>query len=151
MERETVVVGEQERKKFAARRVTKAPENHVAPVRVQHRHHSPTPFRQPDYGSKPNVETTPVQTRPPRYVPTSLFCGQRSTLELQESPLSESRGASHSPTPSRHARSSVSSLVLRFVKDQFDDYRESTIGGEDHQSLRVGLLPTSIDPPQLHS
>ena len=23
-----------------------------------------------------------------------------------------------------------SSLVLRFVKDQFDDYRESTIGGE---------------------
>ena len=24
----------------------------------------------------------------------------------------------------------VTSLVLRFVKDQFDDYRESTIGGQ---------------------
>jgi len=28
-----------------------------------------------------------------------------------------------------------SSLVLRFVKDQFDDFRESTIGGELHFKL----------------
>lgn len=27
-----------------------------------------------------------------------------------------------------------SSLVLRFVKDQFDDYRESTIGGLSYVS-----------------
>src|SRR5438876_5387775 len=30
--------------------------------------------------------------------------------------------------PSSLSNSSQSSLVLRFVKDQFDDYRESTIG-----------------------
>lgn len=28
-----------------------------------------------------------------------------------------------------------SSLVLRFVKDQFDDYRESTIGGVPLRSV----------------
>lgn len=32
-----------------------------------------------------------------------------------------------------------SSLVLRFVKDQFDDYRESTIGGN------YAILPRSLD------
>jgi hypothetical protein len=32
------------------------------------------------------------------------------------------------PTATRH-EFDLSSLVLRFVKDQFDDYRESTIGG----------------------
>lgn len=31
--------------------------------------------------------------------------------------------------PSQNTCSSSASLVLRFVKDQFDDYRESTIGG----------------------
>lgn len=28
------------------------------------------------------------------------------------------------------AANNLTSLVLRFVKDQFDDYRESTIGGQ---------------------
>jgi hypothetical protein len=36
------------------------------------------------------------------------------------------------------------SLVLRFVKDQFDDYRESTIGGVCH--LKIYLLPLSSWP-----
>jgi hypothetical protein len=42
----------------------------------------------------------------------------------------------------------VSSLVLRFVKDQFDDYRESTIGGASCR-LRGSVLrsqPASQPP-----
>jgi hypothetical protein len=36
------------------------------------------------------------------------------------------------------------SLVLRFVKDQFDDYRESTIGGMYH--LKTSFLLLSSGP-----
>lgn len=32
------------------------------------------------------------------------------------------------------------SLVLRFVKDQFDDYRESTIGGMVVSSKRLEVI-----------
>lgn len=32
------------------------------------------------------------------------------------------------------------SLVLRFVKDQFDDYRESTIGGEYSRSFPLCIV-----------
>lgn len=43
------------------------------------------------------------------------------------------------------------SLVLRFVKDQFDDYRESTIGGEDKRHLGVAgfshIIPSSSRLP----
>jgi len=38
-----------------------------------------------------------------------------------------------------------SSLVLRFVKDQFDDYRESTIGGEGSLSSWTGPSLRNID------
>ena len=47
--------------------------------------------------------------------------------------------------------SSAPSLVLRFVKDQFDDYRESTIGGEPRWSTCTEPSPTNIDPFQLRS
>jgi len=74
------------------------------------------------------------------------------TLALQESPQLASRGTPHpSATPARLRNSSVSSLVLRFVKDQFDDYRESTIGGEDCPSSPTVPSPTNIDTPQPHS
>lgn len=33
------------------------------------------------------------------------------------------------------------SLVLRFVKDQFDDYRESTIGGKTIRLLAILSMP----------
>jgi Ras-related protein Rab-5C len=36
------------------------------------------------------------------------------------------------------------SLVLRFVRDQFDDYRESTIGGMHLSLLQTALL--RVDP-----
>lgn len=63
-------------------------------------------------------------------------------------------GACHSiPTP-------VPSLVLRFVKDQFDDYRESTIGGGWPFPLEVvlgvncvlcsGFPHTNSNPRGLH-
>ena len=35
-----------------------------------------------------------------------------------------------------------SSLVLRFVKDQFDDYRESTIGGKPNVDSRLYVTTT---------
>ena len=77
------------------------------------------------------------------------------TLALQESPPSASPGAFtllHPPATLAYLRnSSVSSLVLRFVKDQFDDYRESTIGGEACPSSRTGPSPTNINTPQPHS
>lgn len=38
-----------------------------------------------------------------------------------------------------------SSLVLRFVKDQFDDYRESTIGGMLLSSLLCGRNQLTYD------
>ena len=34
-------------------------------------------------------------------------------------------------SPFRADKEFINSLVLRFVKDQFDDYRESTIGGKN--------------------
>ena len=40
---------------------------------------------------------------------------------------------------------SWSSLVLRFVKDQFDDYRESTIGGA-HPVLTRNVPTTELLP-----
>lgn len=38
------------------------------------------------------------------------------------------------------------SLVLRFVKDQFDDYRESTIGGMCPVQTCVLLMTDSLPP-----
>lgn len=55
----------------------------------------------------------------------------RLTARLQVNPQWASRGkAPLAPIPQEQSLKIPSfSLVLRFVKDQFDDYRESTIGG----------------------
>jgi hypothetical protein len=41
-----------------------------------------------------------------------------------------------------------SSLVLRFVKDQFDDYRESTIGGKSHVLSDLRTATHACVPPR---
>ena len=76
-----------------------------------------------------NVKAVPVQARASWYSfflalaqksPHSLFSG--------ESAVGKSRYGATSRRRFTYRRS-CDSLVLRFVKDQFDDYRESTIGG----------------------
>ena len=104
MESETVVVGVQGKGEICGRTRDEAPRKPRGSRPVQHRPNHPHLFLQLDYGPQPNVETTPVQARPPRYAPISSLFGRILTRELQESPLSESRGASHSLTPVRHTR-----------------------------------------------
>lgn len=48
---------------------------------------------------------------------------------LGESAVGKSRFGSRTTPSNASAQRTTRSLVLRFVKDQFDDYRESTIGG----------------------
>lgn len=64
--------------------------------------------------------------------PVPVVCQNgRLTARLQVNPQWASRGkAPLAPIPQEQSlKISSFSLVLRFVKDQFDDYRESTIGG----------------------
>ena len=150
IERETVVVGEQGREKFCCEARDRSQKTTWLPPQVQHRHYHP--------------HTLPLTTDPKQMskqfqfklvllgVHTSRTFWQFLTLALQESPQLASLGTPHpSATPACPRNSSVFSLVLRFVKDQFDDYRESTIGGEDCSSCRTTPSLTNIDPPQPHS
>ena len=78
-----------------------------------------------------HVQTISIQARPPRSAHTLHVRSCALTTLLGESAVGKSRYTlplpSVSPRDADTRRSS--SLVLRFVKDQFDDYRESTIGG----------------------
>lgn len=58
-------------------------------------------------------------------------------MNSQENLLWGSPGMTLQIAFSRHVLTLHSSLVLRFVKDQFDDYRESTIGGPCHTARKT--------------
>jgi len=115
MERETVVVGEQEGEKFAAGTRDAAPEPRGSRPSPAPPYPSLTLFLRLDHGFQLNVETIPVQTRPPRYAPISSLSGRFLTLEPQENPLSESLGASlPSFTSFRHTRTPQKLIHLQF-------------------------------------
>lgn len=75
----------------------------------------------------PHVQAIPVQARPSRSAPL-LFIYPALTL-VQASRRSANQGTALAQNRRANSLTTAISLVLRFVKDQFDDYRESTIGG----------------------